>query len=129
MLPSVGCDARLRFVPVRMVGFEPTLSGTPSRRIARLSHILIRAAQVARAVFTPPTLWAAEAEGDRASCMNYTGIDQRRRQGSNLRPVGLQPTAGAVRSDVVNGPQGAGRRVSDGLSVSGGNLPSLSCDP
>src|SRR5947209_5098676 len=30
----------LRLDRVRMVGFEPTLSGTPNRRIARLSHIL-----------------------------------------------------------------------------------------
>jgi hypothetical protein len=40
MLPSVGYDARLPSVPVRMAGFEPAVSGTPSRRIARLSHIL-----------------------------------------------------------------------------------------
>src|SRR5262249_25222983 len=50
---------------VRMVGFEPTLSSTPSWRISRLSYILIWVAvQVARAVFHTSESWGAEVEGN-----------------------------------------------------------------
>ncbi len=42
MLPSVGYDAFLFSVTVRMAGFEPAFSSTPSWRIARLSYILKR---------------------------------------------------------------------------------------
>ncbi len=40
----------------------------------------------------------------RSHHLSYTGMKQRRRQESNLRQVGLQPTAGAVRSGVMREP-------------------------
>ena len=71
-----------------MAGFEPALSGTPSRRIARLSHILSEAVPAAG---LEPAASAVSAR--RSHQLSYTGMNKRRRQESNLLVVGLQPTA------------------------------------
>src|SRR5688572_24107686 len=96
-----------------MAGFEPAISGTPSRRIAKLSHILNKAVPAAG---VEPAAFAFSAR--RSYRLSYTGISQRRRQESNLlrsrvaadrlalRPrrhhlqepaVGLEPTSSALR--------------------------------
>ena len=54
---------------VRMAGFEPALPGTPSRRIARLSHILIQAVPAAG---VEPAASAFSAR--RSHHLSYTGI-------------------------------------------------------
>ncbi|SRR5579884_3325162 len=62
-----------------MAGFEPAFSSTPSWRIATLSHILRRAVPAAG---VEPAASAFSAR--RSHHLSYTGINQRRRQESNL---------------------------------------------
>ena len=67
------CQLARPSVSVRMVGFEPTLSGTPSRRIARLSHILIwrphKSSQPRVAGFAPtPPHYKCGAEPNQQGC-------------------------------------------------------------
>ncbi len=62
-----------------MAGFEPAFSSTPSWRIARLSHILSK--PVPAAGIEPA---ASAFSARRSHRLSYTGINQRRRQESNL---------------------------------------------
>jgi hypothetical protein len=94
-----------------MVGFEPTLSGTPSRRIARLSHIL---SETVPAAGVEPAASAFSAR--RSYRLSYTGMSKRPWWESNPRhailqiaaspldhrirtepAVGLEPTSSALR--------------------------------
>src|SRR6266545_161102 len=102
MLPSVGCDARLLFVPVRMGGFEPTLSGIPRRRIPRLSHILslapaqVLAATSCRCEPAPPH---EKCGAELSACLYATTVGhgcQFRRVGSNQRPSRFQRDARTI---------------------------------
>ena len=61
-----------------MAGFEPALSGTPGRRIARLSHILSDAVPAAG---VEPAASAFSAR--RSHHLSYTGIRQ--------TPAGVEP--------------------------------------
>lgn len=68
-------------VPVPAAGVEPAAFAFSARRSNRLSYTGID--------LPPSPLYAGARE-----------VKQRRRQESNLRQAGLQPAAGAVRSDV-----------------------------
>lgn len=93
-----------------MVGFEPTLSGTPSRRIARLSHILMTRSQRSQesedrntldAWHLTPFFQSVQRElnpriyhGKVAGYLLHHGrCGQFRRLGSSQRPSALQADA------------------------------------
>src|SRR4051812_15423295 len=89
MLPSVGYDARLLSVPVRVVGFEPTLSGAPGRRIARRSHTLSTQFRRLGSNQRPPPLQGGALPVE----LHRNRSDQRRQQESNLFETALQAAA------------------------------------
>ena len=99
-----------------MAGFEPAISSSPSWRIAMLSHILSEAVPAAG---IEPAASAFSAR--RSHHLSYTGMNQRRRQESNLLDsrVAADRLAVRPRRHRVNRASGGTRTQARRLTVLG----------